>query len=147
LNKRNSITKNPQNIKPLAKTGTQCTMVRLCTSLGVIRIALHCQLLQCNVVDLVHTGWAASSMRRTQSSSWCVPDVELRLTEEWDNSEKSLRLAGSGMSVDSMSAKFSKSPSGVSCVVSWKNLSSNIRIKIQNLSSTKCYHLAEYPMK
>jgi len=56
LNKRSSITKNPQNLKPLAKTETQCTMVGLCTSFGVMRITPHCQLLQCNVVDLVQVG-------------------------------------------------------------------------------------------
>jgi len=56
-----------------------------------------------------------------QSSSWCVTNVELKLTKEQNNSEKSLRHVGSGMFVNSMSAKFSKLPSGVSCIISWKN--------------------------
>jgi hypothetical protein len=86
LNKRSSITKSPQNIKPLAKTGTQCTMVGLCTSLGVMRITPHCQLLQCNVVDLVQVGHPAPC-------AWhnLPPGVLLMLSSGWLRSETTLK--------------------------------------------------------
>jgi hypothetical protein len=84
--KRSNITKNPQNLKPLAKTGIQCTMVGLCTYLGVMRITPHCQLLQCNVVYLVQVGQPAPCAGHN-----LPPGVLLMLSSGWLRSETTLR--------------------------------------------------------